>query len=282
MGHLRDNGPLLKPWMTRNLTPGTLCLSPRRSFPWTRSRGPGTGRRSACSSCTGKNKLAAETASGRKPGQIARLDRPAQPRPELPAVFKIPEFVPLDPPSSPGDEEAIKRSRDPPGKPNCGGEVRVGAHQELESAQIQEKQGLPSSGRRIGPHDRDHDEGDVQPGNHDLRDRRNRADDVHRRLGHVCRERRLLRADGRIVICRVAPQIRLESERGAVDHSAYALHMFPYADIRRRDTRVGCGLPGVTRRRRRPGYPRSRPSRPSCRLASGTRPASGSMRTTRT
>jgi hypothetical protein len=85
-----------------------LVLKPKDIVPMDQVARPGDGTTISVQLMHRQNRLAAEKASGRRPGEIAPLSMPAQPGPELPPVFKIPEFVPLDPPSSPGDEEAIK------------------------------------------------------------------------------------------------------------------------------------------------------------------------------
>jgi hypothetical protein len=85
-----------------------LVLKPKEIVPMDSVARPGDGTAISVQLMHRQNMLAAEKASGRRPDKVADLARPAQPQPELPPVFKVPEIVPLDPPSKPGDEEAIK------------------------------------------------------------------------------------------------------------------------------------------------------------------------------
>jgi hypothetical protein len=85
-----------------------LKLKPKDIVPMDRVARPGDGTAISVQLMHRENTLATEKASGRRPGEVAPLARAVQPQPELPAVFKAPEVVPLDPPSKPGDEEAIK------------------------------------------------------------------------------------------------------------------------------------------------------------------------------
>jgi hypothetical protein len=85
-----------------------LVLKPKEIVPMDNVARPGDGTAISVQLMHRQNKLAAEKASGRRPDEVAPLARPAQPQPELPPVFKVPEIMPLDPPSKPGDEEAIR------------------------------------------------------------------------------------------------------------------------------------------------------------------------------
>jgi hypothetical protein len=84
-----------------------LVLKPKDIVPMDQVARPGDGTTISVRLMHRENKLAADKASGRMPGEIAPLARPVQPGPELPPVFKAPQIVPLDPPSMPGDEEAV-------------------------------------------------------------------------------------------------------------------------------------------------------------------------------
>jgi hypothetical protein len=85
-----------------------LVLKPKEIVPMDKVARPGDGTAISVQLMHRENNLAAEKASGRMTREIAPLARPAQPPPELAPVFKVPDIVPLDPPSKPGDEEAIK------------------------------------------------------------------------------------------------------------------------------------------------------------------------------
>jgi hypothetical protein len=85
-----------------------LVLKPKEIVPMDKVARPGDGTAISVQLMHRQNVLAAEKASGRKPSETGHLARPARPQPELAPVFKVPDIVPLDPPSKPGDEEAIK------------------------------------------------------------------------------------------------------------------------------------------------------------------------------
>jgi hypothetical protein len=84
-----------------------LVLKPKEIIPTDKLSRPGDGTAISVQLMHRENALAEEKSARRKPRQRAPLADRTDPPPALPPVFKPKEITPLDPPSKPGDEEAI-------------------------------------------------------------------------------------------------------------------------------------------------------------------------------